>query len=193
MLRQSARHASFSPPKSITQNAYRSVQPFYRAHYCDSQTDRHVARSVTVYIYISHLYVRSTAMRPKNTESLTQKVLRKVFTHFEDETKKRHKFNKRTVSVIPRLHDTTGCQTGCQPVWQPCWTNSHCSFNRVERTATVRSTGCQTGLYNRFDNRLYTRYSRLSNRLSCRLSNGLNVCIHDTTGWQTGLTTGCIV
>jgi len=27
--------------------------------------------------------------------------------------------------------------------------------NRVERTATVRSTGCQTRLYNRFDNRLY--------------------------------------
>jgi len=57
----------------------------------------------------------------------------------------------------------TGCQTGLttgwmfvytiqpvvkrvwQPVWQPCWTNSHCSFNRVERTASVRSTGCQTG------------------------------------------------
>jgi len=34
--------------------------------------------------------------------------------------------------------------------------------NRVERTATVRSTGCQTGLYNQFDNRLYTRYSWLS-------------------------------
>jgi len=41
---------------------------------------------------------------------------------------------------------------------------------RVERTATVRSTGCQTGLYNRFDN-------------------WLNVCIHDTTGCQGGLTT----
>ena len=27
--------------------------------------------------------------------------------------------------------------------------------SRVERTATVRSTGCQTGLYNPFDNRLY--------------------------------------
>jgi len=38
--------------------------------------------------------------------------------------------------------------------------------NRVERTATVRSTGSQTGLYNLYDNRLYTRYSRLSNRLS---------------------------
>jgi len=34
----------------------------------------------------------------------------------------------------PRLHDTTGCRFD----------------NRVKRTA-VRSTGCQTGLYNRFD------------------------------------------
>jgi len=54
--------------------------------------------------------------------------------------------------LLPRLHDTAGCQTGCtiqpvwqtgclftrysrlsnrvvQPVWQPCWTNSHCSLN----------------------------------------------------------------
>jgi len=72
----------------------------------------------------------------------------------------------------------TGCETGwmfvytIQPVvkrvWQPCST----------QTATVRSTGCETGSYNRFDNRL-------------------NVCIHDTTGCETGLTTelttGCIV
>jgi len=58
--------------------------------------------------------------------------------------------------------------------------------NRVERTATVCSTGCQTGLYNRFDNGLYTRYSRLSNGFD----NRLNVCIYDTTGSQTGLTTG---
>ena len=33
-------------------------------------------------------------------------------------------------------------------------------------------------LYNRFDNRLYTRYSRLSNRLSNGFDNRLNVCIH---------------
>jgi len=74
--------------------------------------------------------------------------------------------------------------------------------NRVERTATVRSTGCQTGLYNQFDNRvehtiqpvvkpvvkrlwqpgkvwqpgkcLYTRHNRLSNQLSKRLSNRFN-------------------
>ena len=31
------------------------------------------------------------------------------------------------------------------------------------------------------------------NRLSNRFDNRLNVCIHDTTGCQTGLTTGCIV
>ena len=55
---------------------------------------------------------------------------------------------------------------GWQPVWQPCWTSSHCSFNRVERTATVRSTGCQTGLYNRFDNRLY------------RVNRALSLCFH---------------
>jgi len=81
----------------------------------------------------------------------------------------------------------TGCLTGCQtslttgwmfvymiqlvvkpvvkriwqPVWQPCWTNS-----------TVRSTRLQQhGLTNTFDNQL-------------------NVCIHDTTGCQTDLTTG---
>jgi len=53
-------------------------------------------------------------------------------------------------------------------------------------------TGCQTGLYNRFNSRLYTRYSRyqtsrLSNQLSNGFDNRLNVCIHDKTGCQTGL------
>ena len=37
----------------------------------------------------------------------------------------------------------------------------------------------------------FTRYNLLSNRLP--IDNRLNVCIHDTTGCQTGLTTGCIV
>ena len=65
--------------------------------------------------------------------------------------------------------------------------------NRVERTATVRSTGCQTGLYNQIDNRLYTRYNRLSNRFDNRL-----YCVYKhLTGCQIGLTTdlttGCIV
>ena len=56
----------------------------------------------------------------------------------------------------------TGCKSGCwmfvktiQPVVKPVLNE------QPERTATVRSTGCQTGLYNR-----------------------LNVCIHDTTGCQ---------
>jgi len=91
-----------------------------------------------------------------------------------------------------------------QPLWQPavsCKQTSNRLSNRlsnwfdnhVKWTATVRSTGCQTELYNQSDNWLYTRYSRLSNRLSNGFDNPLNVCIHDTTGSQTGLTTGCIV
>jgi len=61
-------------------------------------------------------------------------------------------------------------------------------------TPFTRHNRLSGGLCNRFDNRLYTRYSRLSNRLS---NPRLNDCIHDTTGCQsgltTGLTTGCIV
>jgi len=68
---------------------------------------------------------------------------------------------------------------------------------RVNKHPTSCQTGCQPGLCNRFDNRidnrfdngLYTRDRRLSNRLY----NRLNVCIHDTSGCQSGLTTGCIV
>jgi len=80
------------------------------------------------------------------------------------------------MTLKPRLHDTTGCQTGCTTgcQWQPAvsckQTSNRLSSrlsngfdnrfdNRVEWT-TVRSTGCQTGLYNRLDNRMYTRYSR---------------------------------
>jgi len=54
--------------------------------------------------------------------------------------------------------------------------------NRVERTGTVRSTGCQTELYNRFDNRLYTRYSRMSNRLSNRFDNRFNNRLYHVNG-----------
>jgi len=56
---------------------------------------------------------------------------------------------------------------------------------RVERTATACSTSCQTGFYNQLDSQSYTWYSRLSNGFD----NRLNVCIHDTTGCQTGLKT----
>jgi len=62
------------------------------------------------------------------------------------------------------------------------------------------TTGCQTGLYNRFDNRLYTRYNRLSNGFGNRFDNRLYRVykhLHDTTCCQTclttGMTTGCIV
>jgi len=58
--------------------------------------------------------------------------------------------------AIPRLHDTTGSHTGCQ-------TGLYNRFDkRVERTATVRPTGCQTGLYNRFDNRFDNRLYRVN-------------------------------
>jgi len=40
----------------------------------------------------------------------------------------------------PRLHDTTGCQTRCQ--------------TDLTTGCIVYTAGCQTGLYNRFDNRL---------------------------------------
>jgi len=52
----------------------------------------------------------------------------------------------------------------------------------VERTATVRSTGCQTALYNRFDNRLYTRYSRLSNQFENRLDNRFDNRLYRVNG-----------
>ena len=39
----------------------------------------------------------------------------------------------------------------------------------------------------------FTRYNLLTNKLSNRFDNWLNVCIHDTTGCQTGLTISCIV
>jgi len=73
---------------------------------------------------------------------------------------------------INRVEQTT-------TVHQPCGTNSHCSFNRLSNRVV-----------HRFDNRLYTRYSQLSNRLLNGFDNRLNVCIHDTTGCQTVLTTG---
>jgi len=66
-------------------------------------------------------------------------------------------------TLIPHLHDTTECQMAIcstrlsnrvvQPVWQPCWTNSHCSFNVLKEQPLFASTDCQTGLYNRYDNR----------------------------------------
>jgi len=53
------------------------------------------------------------------------------------------------------------------------WYNRQYRVNKHptgRQTAVVCSTGCQTRLYNQFDNRLYTQYSRLSTGL--------------TTGWM---------
>jgi len=72
-----------------------------------------------------------------------------------------------------------------QPVWQTRFDN------RVERTATVRSAGCQTGLYNRYDNRLYTRYSRLST--GCQTGWMFAYTIQPVVKPAKGLATGCIV
>jgi len=92
--------------------------------------------------------------------------------------------------VKPSLTAVFKEQLFVQPVVKRCQTGLYNRFdNHVERTATVRATGCQSWFCNRLDNRLYTQYSRLSNGFD----NRLNVCIHDTTGCQTGLTTGCIV
>ena len=91
----------------------------------------------------------------------------------------------------------TGCQT-CfttvlneqplfvQPVVKPGfttgWTNSHCWFNRLSNR--IVQPVWQPAVYT---------IQPLSNRLSNGFDNPLNVCIHDTTGCQTGLTTGCFV
>jgi len=63
-----------------------------------------------------------------------------------------------------------------QRVWQPgvsCKQTSIRFDNQLEWTATVRSTGCQTGLYNRSHNWLYTRYNWLSNWYDNRFDNRL--------------------
>jgi len=84
------------------------------------------------------------------------------------------RFDNRLYLVNKR---PTGCQTRLTTGWMFVYTIQPVDNrfdNHVEQTATVRSTGCHIGLYNRFDNRL-------------------NVCIHNTTGCQTSLTTGCIM
>jgi len=78
-----------------------------------------------------------------------------------------HDDNECVTNVIPRLHDTTGCQTGCTTRF------GNRFDDRVER-----STGCQTRFDNRFDNGFYNRLYRV---------------YKDLLGCQTVLTTGCIV
>jgi len=57
----------------------------------------------------------------------------------------------------PRLHNTAGCQTRY-------------------------TAGCQTWLYNQFDNRLYTRYNRLSNRFDNRFDNWFDNRLYRVNG-----------
>jgi len=109
--------------------------------------------------------------------------------------------------VIPRLHDTTGCQTGCATgLTTGCilYTNTQ-PVQPVVKTVLYRVNKHPTGLTTVLNEQLFVqpvvkpgcttrlttgcRYSRLSNRID----NRLNVYIHDTTGCETGLETGCIV
>ena len=63
-----------------------------------------------------------------------------------------------TVVIIPRLHDTTGCQTGCttgcHPVIQPVCQPVGCLFKRC----TMFVYTLFNRLSNRFHNRLYCVY-----------------------------------
>jgi len=66
--------------------------------------------------------------------------------------------------VIPRLHDTTGCQDG---------------LTTVLNEQTVRSTGCQTGFTictTRFDNRLYRVNGALQTTFSPIVCMSHNLC-----------------
>ena len=81
------------------------------------------------------------------------------------------------------------CIFGYTYVWRgPICCTSKTPFTRYSRLSNR--------LYNRFDNAAVS-CKQTSNRLSYRFDNRLDVCIHDTTGCQsgltTGLTTGCIV
>ena len=119
-------------------------------------------------------------------------------------------------SVKPRLHDTTCCQPVVKLVWQPVVSCIQ-TFNWLSYPFDYRFDNRLYRVYSRLSNRLYNpvwqsvkrtvavRSTRLSNRV-CQTSlrtvlneqplfvqpvvNRLNVCIHDTTGCHTRLTTG---
>jgi len=68
-------HSSLGPPESSTQTASRSVQPFFRAHYCNRQTDKPTDKQTTLLgrsVTIGRTYLRSTAMRPNNNFSVSK-------------------------------------------------------------------------------------------------------------------------
>ena len=100
-------------------------------------------------------------------------------------------FTNRLYSRLDnRLYRVNKHPTGCQifvkpivkpvwqPVWQRCWTNS-CSFNRLSNR--VVQPVWQSAVYT---------IQPVVKRLSIGFDNRLNVCIHNTTGCQPGLTSG---
>jgi len=65
-------HGSPGPPKSSTQTAVRSVQPFFAG--LTSVTDRPTDHA-TQLVRIGRIYIRSTAVRPDNNQSASDKWL----------------------------------------------------------------------------------------------------------------------
>jgi len=86
-----------------------------------------------------------------------------------------------------------------QPVVNPDWQPVASCIQTFNRLSNPYTAGCQTGLYNRFDNRVERTVADKrtvavrSTRLSNPFKNRLDVCLHDTAGCQTSCTTGCIV
>ena len=67
-------HGSLGPPESLVQTACRLVQQFLQCTVTDIPTDRptdHATRSVA----ISHIYARSTVMRPKIRIMMQKKLI----------------------------------------------------------------------------------------------------------------------
>ena len=66
-------HDSLGPHESSTQTASRSVQPFMQCYYYDRQTGRQTDRSTdhaTRAVAVGRTYVRSTVIRPNNSNKL---------------------------------------------------------------------------------------------------------------------------
>jgi len=72
------------------------------------------------------------------------------------------------VTVIPRVHDTTGCQTGCAT-----------GMYRVNKHPTGCQTGCQTGLTTVLNEQPLFVQRVVKPDCTTGLITG---CIHDTTG-----------
>jgi len=80
----------------------------------------------------------------------------------------------KTASIIPRLHDPV-----VQPVLQPAVSCKQTSNRLSNRVVCLHDTaGCQTGLYNRFDNRVPGLTTVFNGQTHVRLSTVL------TTGWM---------